>query len=131
MANSSGGSQFGAGAEAEIQSWTYSRRDEEIVRDHDGWTPGVDADDALACASAGLGPDGWRRSDAGLRDRVCEHLLRDRILDVRGIEVRVDQGRITLCGQVRHASDVKLAEILTREAAGGAEVRNQLRGPHG
>jgi hypothetical protein len=124
----------GAGLEgAETRPWTTGPRGEDLsseAGEHDGWRPlERDADDGLSWPDAGLGPDGWRRADARLRDRISEHLMEDRILDARGVEVVVHQGVVTLLGLVRHASDVKLAEILAREAAQGAEVRNRLRGP--
>jgi len=105
----------------------------EPANDHDGWNPGADASDGLTPRSSGLGPGGWRSLDAALRDRVLEHLLRDRILDAGGVEVRAEQGVVILLGTVRHASDVRLAEILAREVceAGqpAAEVVNHLRWP--
>ncbi|MDB5444856.1 MAG: transport-associated periplasmic or secreted lipoprotein [Phenylobacterium sp.] len=113
------------------RSWTGLPGENDIASDHDGWNPGPDADDALHGASAGLGPDGWRRTDERLRETICEQLWADRILDAHAIKVGVEEGVVTLVGEVRHASDVRLAEILTREAAPGAEVRNQLRGPDG
>jgi|GEM_PF-3505307 len=98
------------------------------ANDHDGWNPGVDASDGLAPPSSGLGPGGWRSRDAALRDRILEHLLQDRILDAGGVEVQVAEGVVTLSGAVRHASDVRLAEILAREVC-EAEVVNRLRWP--
>ena len=115
----------------EGRSWPPVSAGEDLLRDHDGWSPGADAYDALVCPNPGLGPGGWRRSDARLRDRICEQLMEDKILDARGIEVRVEEGLVTLTGLVAHASDVRLAEMLTREAAPTAEVRNQLRWPQG
>jgi osmotically-inducible protein OsmY len=110
MANPDGGSDLGSAA-----------------RDHDGWSPGLDAHDGLGGRSSGLGPEGWRRADAALRDRIVQHLLEDRILDARRIEVWVEEGVVTLAGQVAHASDVKLAEMLALEVGPKAEVRNRLR----
>ena len=117
-------------APGDHRSWTGLPPQEDFG-DHDGWNPGPDAYDVLHGANAGLGPDGWRRADARLRETICEQLLADRILDARGVEVRVEQGVVTLAGEVRHPSDVRLAEILTREVAPGAELRNRLRGPDG
>jgi osmotically-inducible protein OsmY len=99
----------------------------EAVSDHDGWSPAADAADALEAPSSGLGPDGWRRADTALRDRILEHLFEDRIFDARRVEVHVEAGVVTLAGRVIHASDIKLAEMLVLEVGPQAPVRNRLR----
>jgi hypothetical protein len=137
MANSARSENLGPRAESErrtdrpgptqARSWNEGLGGED-TSDHDGWVPGPDACDApVACS--GLGPTGWRRADACTRDTIMEHLLRDRILDASGIDVHVEENVITLGGVARHASDVRLAEMLTREVCPNAEVRNRLRGP--
>jgi hypothetical protein len=123
MANASGGLE---GARA--RTWGDPQRD-EIANDHDGWNPGPDACDGLLWKDPGLGPDGWRRADQALRDRIVAHLLQDRILDAKDIAVLVDDGVVVLSGCVRHASDLRLAEMLTREVCPEAEVVNRLLAP--
>jgi hypothetical protein len=117
----------------EPRAWTDSRGNEDNTGAHDGWNPGPDASDDLHPPNPGLGPDGWRHVDARLRDRILQHMLQDRILDAGGIVVLVEEGVVTLSGFVRHASDVRLAELLARTACDeirpGAEVVNRLRGP--
>jgi osmotically-inducible protein OsmY len=49
----------------------------------------------------GVGPKGYQRSDARLREQVCERLLLDPYLDASGVAVRVAKGRVQLTGTVR------------------------------
>jgi hypothetical protein len=99
--------------------------------------PGDEADDRSwmdACADrymargqhAGRGPREWRRSDAVLQDAVSEHLAQDRLLDARGIMVVVDDGVVSLEGQVRTPSDRRLADLLAHEVGGVNQVLNHL-----
>ena len=114
---------------AEARTWPAGFSPEDAANDHDGWNPGLDARDGLDGKNSGLGPQGWRRADAALRDKILEHLFEDRILNAHGIEVQVEEGVVTLSGLTPHASDVRLAEMLTREICPQAEVLNRLHGP--
>jgi hypothetical protein len=75
---------------------------------------------------AGRGPGGWRPSDARLRERICEQLMEDDLLDARDIVVEAKDGVVTLRGEVSRPSDVRRAEALARQAAAATEVRNAL-----
>jgi hypothetical protein len=99
--------------------------------------PGDEADDRSwmdACVDrqmaqgphAGRGPKDWRRSDAVLHDAVSEHLTQDRLLDARGIVVEVEDGVVSLEGQVRTPSDRRLADLLAHDVGGVARVLNHL-----
>lgn len=76
---------------------------------------------------AGKGPKGWTPDDFRLRDEVSDRLMQDRLLDARGIEVAVDDGVVTLSGEVPGASDVDHAAMLARQAPGVRDVRNDLK----
>ena len=76
---------------------------------------------------AGKGPKGWTRSDARIREAVCEALTDDRLLDARGIGVEVEGGMVTLTGQAPGASDATLAEIIAERVPGVTEVRVQIK----
>ena len=99
--------------------------------------PGDEADDRSwmdACVDrymaqgphAGRGPKEWRRSDAVLQDAVSERLAQDRLLDARGIMVEVEDGVVSLEGQVRTPSDRRLADLLAHEVGGVNQVLNHL-----
>ena len=99
--------------------------------------PDVEADDRSwmdACVDremargpyAGRGPKSWKRSDAVLHEAVSEHLARDRLLDARGIVVEVEDGVVSLEGQVRTPSDRRLADLLAHDVGGVDRVLNHL-----
>jgi hypothetical protein len=117
-----GGPGFGAAEGAESLPWTGGPRGADFT----GEPP-----PAPKGPYAGRGPKGWRASDARLRERVCERLMDDPLLDAREIEVAVADGVVSLTGEAPRPADVRLAEQLARDAAGSAEVRNRLKGPIG
>lgn len=75
---------------------------------------------------AGRGPADWKRSDAVLHEAVSEHLAHDRLLDARGIMVVVEDGVVSLEGQVRTPSDRRLADLLAHDVGGVDRVLNHL-----
>jgi hypothetical protein len=110
-----GGLGFGAGGGAESRPWTGGPRGA-------GFT-------GARGPHVGRGPGGWRASDARLRERVCERLMEDDLLDARDIAVEAQDGVVTLRGEVGQPGDVRRAEDLARATAPGAEVRNALTAP--
>lgn len=96
-----------------------------------GWRigPGVGGtgDTALVPGPhAGRGPRGWRRSDARIRDDVCQWMADDPRLDAREIEVRVQDGDVTLEGRVEHRGARRLAEEIAAAVPGVRDVFNRL-----
>lgn len=75
---------------------------------------------------AGRGPADWKRSDAVLHEAVSEYLAHDRLLDARGIVVEVEDGVVSLEGQVRTPSDRRLADLLAHDVGGVGRVLNHL-----
>ena len=75
-----------------------------------GWpaTPGPAGGPAAVAARAvaapaafrGVGPKGYQRSDAHVKEQVCERLLLDPYLDASRITVKVSKGRVALKGTV-------------------------------
>src|SRR3954471_8673453 len=91
------------------------------------------ADDELAGRThhRGRGPKDWSRDDQKVYVEVCERLLRDRLIDARGIEVQVEEGVVILRGEARGAADPALARRLVRETPGVKDVQLELRvNPH-
>lgn len=88
--------------------------------------------DRYASASAlrnhrGRGPSNWQRSDQRLYEEVCECLTDDEHIDASDIEVRVEQGVVTLSGTVPRRQDKRHAEELIEQIRGVQDVHNQLR----
>jgi BON domain len=74
----------------------------------------------------GSGPKGWRRSDASIREDVCEALAYHPSLDASDIEVTVKDGEVTLEGTVTDRGSKRLAESTTERCRGVSDVHNRL-----
>lgn len=76
---------------------------------------------------ADLGPRGYQRSDARIREEVAERLKRHGDLDASDIDIWVNDGEVTLDGTVEDREQKVIAELLTERVSGVKDVRNQLR----
>lgn len=83
---------------------------------------------------AGRGPKGWKRSDATLREVVCEMLADHGDIDPSDVEVEVSDGDVILRGTVRSRWAKWYVEDLALAVRGVRDVVNELRiarGPSG
>src|SRR5215216_502085 len=76
---------------------------------------------------SGRGPKGYRRSDDRIREDVNEELTRHPDIDASEIDVRVENGEVTLSGTVEERRDKRLAEDIVERIAGVTDVHNQVR----
>jgi hypothetical protein len=78
---------------------------------------------------AGKGPKTWSRSDQALYEEICERLLRDPLIDARGVSVDVTDGVVAVRGQAAAPADPALIQRLVRETPGvkGAEFDLTVR----
>lgn len=74
----------------------------------------------------GSGPEGYRRSDERVHEEVCERLSANGRLDAGRMRVRVDDGEVTLEGQVRDRRSKRLAEAIVDTVRGVVDVHNRL-----
>jgi hypothetical protein len=74
----------------------------------------------------GRGPKNLARSNERIREDVCERLLADPEVDASDIEVRVENGEVTLEGAVRNRREKRLAEDIAYECRGVHDVHNRL-----
>jgi BON domain len=76
---------------------------------------------------AGRGPKNYRRPDERIREDINDRLTESPEVDATEIEVRVENGEVTLTGIVdsRHAK--RIAEDLAENVAGVKDVHNQIR----
>jgi hypothetical protein len=81
----------------------------------------------MAGPHSGRGPQGYQRSDARIEEDVCEHLTHHGMLDATGIQVRVENGEVTLTGTVESRQAKRLAEDILDSISGVRDVHNQLR----
>jgi len=73
------------------------------------------------------GPRGYKRSDERIREDVNERLAHQDQFDPSDIEVRVQDGEVTLCGTVHSRWDKFAAEEMADSISGVEDVHNQLR----
>lgn len=79
----------------------------------------------------GRGPKGYRRSDDRIREEVHERLTMHPDVDASDIEVRVNEGVVTLTGVVEDRHQKRLAEDAVEDIFGVDDVRNELKVRHG
>ncbi|HEX5656953.1 MAG TPA: BON domain-containing protein [Polyangiales bacterium] len=73
------------------------------------------------------GPKGYKRSDERVREDVNDRLALQDELDPSDIEVRVENGEVTLTGTVRSRHEKFRAEEIADDVSGVSDVHNQLR----
>lgn len=74
----------------------------------------------------GKGPKGYRRSDERIREDVSERIARSAI-EADDVEVKVENGEVTLSGTVNSREDKRRLEDLAEDVFGVDEVHNSLR----
>jgi hypothetical protein len=79
----------------------------------------------------GRGPRGYRRSDERIREEVNDRLTWHAAVDASDIEVRVEDGEVTLTGVVEDRRAKRLAADIAEEVMGVQDVHNQLKIRHG
>ena len=76
----------------------------------------------------GRGPRGYQRSDAAIREAICERMTDHPDLDASEIDVMVAaDGVVTLQGTVADRESKRLAEAIVDSVSGVGDVHNQLR----
>ena len=75
----------------------------------------------------GRGPKNYKRSDERIADDVHLMLTDDPDIDAFDIEVKVENGEVTLTGQVRSRWEKRAAEDLVAQCSGVADVHNRLK----
>ncbi len=75
----------------------------------------------------GVGPKGYARSDAGIRDEVSERLMENGNIDASDIEVSVLNADVILTGSVRTDDERRSAERMALLVRGVQNVTNRLQ----
>ena len=75
----------------------------------------------------GRGPEGYVRAESAIREDVCERLTRHGRLDASRVQVRVENGEVTLDGQVESRAAKRMAEETAESVSGVRDVHNRLR----
>lgn len=76
---------------------------------------------------AGRGPRNYRRSDERIREDINEELTRHPGIDATDVDVRVENGEVTLSGMVDDRRAKRLAEDIAEQCSGVEDVHNELR----
>lgn len=76
---------------------------------------------------AGVAPKGYVRSDARIREDVCDTIMQDGTVDVSDVEVACASGEVTLTGTVPDRWSKRQLEQLVEACLGVRDVRNNLR----
>lgn len=75
----------------------------------------------------GQGPEGYQRSDDRIMDDVCDRLTRHGQLDASDINVNVNNGEVTLTGNVDSRRAKRMAEDTAESVSGVKDVHNELK----
>jgi hypothetical protein len=119
-----GGSYGGSGREPGFgRERGFGGARDQGYRGRDIGSPGAD----LRGGFAGRGPKGYTRTDDRIREDVCDRLSMDDDVDASEIEVRVENGEVTLVGAVQTRSMKHQAEDVAEAVPGVTDVHNQLR----
>ncbi len=88
---------------------------------------GGQAESASHGQHTGKGPKGYRRADDRILEEVSDQLTAHGDIDPSDVEVKVENGEVTLIGRVdgRHAK--RLAEEIAENVSGVVDVINQIR----
>jgi len=102
---------------------------------HEGWMGGPGSVSRQIWGSGmqavpsfrGRGPKGYKRSDDRIREDVCDLLTDHDEVDASNIEVKVQNGEVTLVGTVTERRAKHMAEHLAESIPGVVDIHNQLR----
>ena len=76
---------------------------------------------------SGVGPQGYQRSDDRIRDDINDRLTQHGQINASNIQVQVNNGEVTLTGNVQSRQAKRQAEDVADSVAGVQDVHNQLK----
>lgn len=76
---------------------------------------------------SGVGPRGYVRSSRRIYEDVCERLTRHGQIDPSNVEIRVEDGEITLRGTVKSRRTKRRIEDVAESVPGVRDIHNRLR----
>ena len=87
----------------------------------------MEGDEYIPGPFSGLGPQGYQRSDESILEDVCERLTQHGYIDASRLTVDVDNGEVTLEGDVDDRRAKRMAEDLVDSIPGVYDVHNRLK----
>ncbi|HLH32898.1 MAG TPA: BON domain-containing protein, partial [Terriglobia bacterium] len=79
---------------------------------------------------AGRGPRSFKRQDDRIEEEINEQLTRHPMIDATDIEVKVQNGEVTMRGHVDSREAKRMAEDIAESVFGVKEVNNQIKIQH-
>ena len=76
---------------------------------------------------AGRGPRNYKRSDNRIEEDINDRLTQHSMIDASDVEVSVQNGEVTLRGQVTDRYAKRLAEEIAESVFGAHDVNNQIK----
>jgi hypothetical protein len=76
---------------------------------------------------AGRGPRSYQRTDERIREDLCERLTEHGFIDASDLDVRVQNGEVTLSGSVNDRWAKRAAEDIADSVWGVKDVHNEIR----
>ncbi|MBF6987911.1 BON domain-containing protein [Cupriavidus sp. IK-TO18] len=128
--NERDGGYGGYGGYGEPERYGYRRwQDERYEREARGYGDIGDLGDEWDAPTQRrpAGPRNYRRDDDRIHDDVCNRLARDDELDVSDVEVRVQEGVVTLEGKVNDRRTKYDIEDIAERVFGVQDVINHIR----
>lgn len=92
-----------------------------------GWGTRSDYGDVGRGGFYGRGPRAYQRPDERIEEEVCRVLTDDPEIDASEIEVKVNNGQVTLSGAVDDRRAKRRAEEMVENLWGVRDVRNEMR----
>jgi hypothetical protein len=92
-----------------------------------GYSSDMETRGGVSGPYSGRGPRGYQRSDERVHEEVCERLTEHGAIDASNVDVRCENGEITLEGTVSDRRAKRLAEEIAESARGVRDVHNRLR----
>lgn len=75
----------------------------------------------------GVGPRGYQRADQRIQEDVCERLTDDEHIDASDLDVKVENGEVTLSGNLRSRRAKRLAVQIAEQTSGVKDVHTAIR----
>jgi len=76
---------------------------------------------------SGTTPKNFKRSDERIYDEICDRLSQGGHFDVSDVEIKVEDGEVTLEGSLDNRSDKHRIEMLADSVMGVKEITNQIK----
>jgi hypothetical protein len=76
---------------------------------------------------SGMGPKGYQRSDDRIFEDICYRMSVDGQLDPSEVDVKVDDGEVTLEGRVQDRYSKRLAEDIAESVSGVKDIHNRIK----